>query len=237
MVCLVGLGTRVLLLSRTHFTDCPLQVRATAIGNSDLLVLDACRAYGKHIRQEKGANPADDIEARYHRWVETHPIHKVELRKLSKENVRSFRRLLIATPVKINKRGDTRQRAKDSVNRDMTALRAALNHAFADGKVTTDFAWREALRPIEKAGRRRELYLDRGQRLDLIRHARDDLAKFLHGLSLLPLRPGALAGLTVADFDSRIDVLKIGFDKHGKDRKIKLPTGTAHFFKEAVGAK
>ena len=164
-------------------------------------------------------------------------MHKVELMKLSQEQVRSFRRRLISTPVKVNKNGDARERAKDSINRDMTALRAALNHAFDDGKVTTDLAWRKALSPIEKAGKRRELYLDRGQRSDFIKHAPDDLAKFLRGLSLLPLRPGALAALLVADFESRIGVLKIGVDKHGKDRKIKLPANTAEFLKAAVKEK
>jgi integrase len=56
------------------------------------------------------------------------------------------------------------------------------------------------------------------------------VAEFLRGLSLVPLRPGALAGLTVAHFDRRLGVLTIGKDKAGRDRKIKLPEVAAEFF-------
>ena len=62
------------------------------------------------------------------------------------------------------------------------------------------------------------------QRLRFIKSAPADLAVFLLGLCQLPLRPGALAKLTAGDFDRRPNVLKIGQDKSGKDRRIKLPT-------------
>ena len=102
----------------------------------------------------------------------------------------------------------------------MTCFRAALNLAYLDGLLTTDFAWRSKLRPIQNADQRRELYLDRAQRL---KKAPDDLAAFLRGLCQLPLRPGALAKLQTGDFDRRLKVLKVGQDKSGKDRRIKLP--------------
>lgn len=47
---------------------------------------------------------------------------------------------------------------------------------------------------------------------------------------MVPLRPGALAALTAADFDKRLGVLRIGKDKANSDRKIKLPQATAEFF-------
>ncbi len=74
------------------------------------------------------------------------------------------------------------------------------------------FAWRSKLRPITNADQRRELYLDRAQRLKFIQKAPDDLAVFLRGLCQLPLRPGALAKLDAGEFDRRLKVLKIGQD-------------------------
>ena len=115
----------------------------------------------------------------------------------------------------------------------MTCFRAALNLAYLDGLLTTDFAWRSKLRPIKNADQRRELYLDRAQRLTFIEKAPTDLGAFLRGLCQLPLRPGALATLTAGDFDRRLKVLKIGQDKSGKDRRIKLPDVTAEFFETA----
>ena len=200
-------------------------------------VKGACDRYVRHIRQEKGDKPADDLAGRFRRWVEPDPIARIVLSKLTREHVKIFRKRLMEAPVTVNKDGSTRERAKDSINRDMTALRAALNYAMADGLVTTDFAWREALKPIKDAGRRRDNYLDRVQRRALVKHAPRELAEFLSGLALLPLRPGALAQLCVADFDSRLSMLRIGKDKAGKDRKIKLPPATAELFVESAAGK
>jgi integrase len=160
-------------------------------------------------------------------------IHNVELAKLTREHLDKFRRRLMAAPVKIDKAGSLRERSKDTVNRDMAALRGALNRALSDRLVTTDFAWREPLKAYKNVSKRRGLYLDREQRRSFIDHAPEDLAAFLTGLSILPLRPGALAALTVADYDCRLQVLRIGTDKSGADRKIKLPPATGRLFEQA----
>lgn len=133
------------------------------------------------------------------------------------------------------KRGGAR--SNSTLNRDMTSFRAALNLAYADGLVTSDFAWKTKLKPIKNADGRRELYLDRDQRLKLTDNAAADLALLIRGLRMLPLRPGALAASKVADFDKRQSVLKIGKDKSGKDRKIKLPEATAAFLAERAKGK
>jgi integrase len=119
----------------------------------------------------------------------------------------------------------------------MTCFRAALNLAYLDGLLTTDYAWRSKLRPIKNADQRRELYLDRAQRLKFIERSPADLAMFLRGLCQLPLRPGALAKLRASDFDKRLEVLKIGQDKNGKDRRIKLPDVTAKLLEAAAKGK
>ena len=56
-----------------------------------------------------------------------------------------------------------------------------------------------------------------------------DLALFIQALSVLPVRPGAMAQLKVADFDRRLNTLRIGKDKTGA-RTIALPPETAAFF-------
>jgi integrase len=50
-----------------------------------------------------------------------------------------------------------------------------------------------------------------------------DAATFVRGLCALPLRPGALAALTVSDFDHRRSELVVEADKAGKGRRILLP--------------
>ncbi len=119
----------------------------------------------------------------------------------------------------------------------MVPMRAALNLALSDGFVTSDHAWRKALKPTANADGRRTLYLDRDQRRALIEHLPEDAAAFVRGLCVLPLRPGALAQRTVADFDYRRGTLRIGTDKAGKGRSILLPEATAALFRQSVKGK
>ena len=85
---------------------------------------------------------------------------------------------------------------------------------------------------MKNADGRRDVYLDSDERRKLASFAPNDLATLVRGLSLVPLRPGALAALTAASYDKRLKTLTIGKDKAGKDRKITLPDITATFFAE-----
>ena len=110
-----------------------------------------------------------------------------------------------------------------SLNRDMTPLRAALNLAYKDGLVTSNFAWKNKLLPIPGADKRREIYLEQKERERLIAAADVDIRPFLRAMTYLPLRPGAIAALRVSDLDRRLGTLTIPQDKAGAGRKIPLP--------------
>jgi integrase len=133
-----------------------------------------------------------------------------------------------------SKKGDkrTRERSPATINRDMAALRAALGSRLAQGDPGTEAAWQEALRPIKNAVRRRDLYLDRTQRRKLLEHLDAEAMPFVRALCQLPLRPGAIAALSVRDFDKRTSELTIGKDKSGKARRILIPAGAAKLFED-----
>ena len=196
-------------------------------------VSDACSRYLVHLKANKTDHATNDAEARFSNYVlNNKKLAATELPKLTPAQLESWRKSLRELPTRSGgNRGG--RRSTSTLNRDMACFRAALNLAYLDGQVTTDFAWRSKLRPIKDADQRRELYLDRAQRLKFIETAPADLAAFLRGLCQLPLRPVALAKLTAGDFDRRRKVLKIGHDKSGKDRRIKLPDVTAEFFDTA----
>ena len=200
-------------------------------------VTDACSRYVRHLKATKSEDAAKDAEARFKNYVLNHQkLAATELPKLTPVQLESWRKALRDLPTRSGGRRGER-RSDSTLNRDMTCFRAALNLAYLDGLLTTDYAWRSKLRPIKNADHPRELYLDRAQRLKLIEKAPGDLAAFLRGMSQLPLRPGALAKLKAGDFDRRLKVLKIGQDKSGKDRRIKLPDVTAEFFEVAAKNK
>jgi len=205
-------------------------------------VQQACDAYVEHLRAESRAAAAADAEARFNRWVKKSKLATIDVLKLTAPALTSWRQSLAKREVVANPHADearrrTRSRSASALNRELTALRAALNHAKRSGLVTTDQAWAEALRPVSGADRSRGVYLDRLQRAALVEKARSDLGRLLRGLSLVPLRPGALAALTVDSLDKRLAMLRIGKDKAGADRRIVLPPSTLEFFVEQTKDK
>lgn len=200
-------------------------------------VKDACTTYVKQLRATKGDKAADDAQKRFDSYVLDDPkLAATELPKLTPAILEDWRETLRDRETTSGPRRG-QKRTSSTLNRDMTCFRAALNLAYKDGHVTSDFAWRGKLLPLKNADRRRELYLDRDQRRKFIENAAPDLALFLRALAMVPLRPGALASLTVADYDKRLKVLKIGKDKAGADRKLKLPDQTAALFDTATKGK
>jgi len=195
-------------------------------------VEQACRAYG-------ATRP--DAEARFRRYVYSDPVAKLKLAKVRRRNLADWRERLAQTPALVSraKVGErvTRERALATINRDMTALRAALYQVLAPGTPKTDAAWQEALEPIEGAGRQRTLYLDRSQRRALLAAMSDEARPFFSALCLLPLRPGAVANLTAGDFDRRTSELTIRLDKNGNPRRILLPGEAASLFAEQAKGK
>jgi integrase len=185
-------------------------------------VADACREYAK-------ARP--EAESRFGRYVYADPIAKVKLDKLRRRHAKEWRERLEAQPALVSRRkvgGPVhRKRAASTVNRDMAVLRAALAKVLSPGAPNSEAAWQEALKATPNANGRRTLYLDRSQRRKLLEKMSAEAAPFVRALCLLPLRPGALAGLTAGDFDRRTAELTIGKDKTGKPRRIQLPKEAA----------
>jgi len=196
-----------------------------------LTVMQACERYAKD---------RPEAHERFLRHVYGDPLAKVHLQKLNARHIKEWRKRLEGTDVVVTRstkgRKVTRKRSLASVNRDMVPLRAALNLARDDGYVLTDTAWRVALRP-SKVTTRRDLYLDKAQRLALLNALPADIAALCRGMCLLPVRPGVLAALRARDFDARTGELVIGKDKSGAGRRLMLPDETTAFFKAQTRGK
>jgi integrase len=188
-------------------------------------VADACRRFGK-------AN--GEAESRFKRYVYSDPIAKVKLAKLRRSQVASWRQRLEDTPALVSrsKEGDrvTRPRSPATLNRDMAVLRTALGAVLPLGAPNTEAAWQEPLKPVRNAVKRRTLYLNRDQRRTMLQAVENEAEPFVRALCTLPLRPGAVAALTVADFDKRTSELTVGKDKAGDGRRIVVPPFAAQLF-------
>jgi integrase len=183
-----------------------------------ITVGDACRSYAA----SKQPSELGILE----RTVFNDPIASVKLKKLRRHHLQRWRKRLEDTPALISRNKTniaTKQRSKSTVNRDMSPLRAALRMVLSEGAPNTDAAWQEALRPYRNADKRRVLFLDEADRKKLVASANQEIEAFLRGLCFLPLRAGALAALTVKDFDPKTRTLTVGRDKSGGARQIVIP--------------
>lgn len=207
--------------ARKHFTH------LKGGGSAEAITVDkACQRYVQHLRDTKRDKTADDAAARFERHVYPDRLAAIRLDKLTPRHVGDWRAALTKKPTRRPDGSDGKARTAASLNRDMTALRSALNNAMKDGAILTAFAWVEKLKPVKGATARRETYLAPEQRRALIDAASVEIAPFLTALCLLPLRPGALAALTAGDMNAKLGTLTIGKDKSGKARTIGLPPET-----------
>lgn len=201
-----------------------------------------CAAYIKHRRDEGAGRSMDDAEKFVKKWIDTQPIGRIDVRKLTAHHLRAWRLNLATTDVVANihapkEKQIRRKRTPSTLNRQQTILRAALNHALDGGIVSSDMAWRVSLKPIPNADKRRDVYLDKQQRAALLAHADTAFAPLLQCMMLLPLRPGAAAALTAGDFNTKLGTLQICTDKANAGRTIKLPPSHISFFKEVTKDK
>jgi integrase len=198
-------------------------------------VKDACVAY---LEQR----PGSIAEGVFRRHVYDDQIAKVKLDKLRRHHLKAWRKRLEQAPALVTRTSIAdlkrmKPRSQSTVNRDMVPLRAALGMVLKPGAPNTDAAWQEVLRPFKGADKRRELYIDRDERKALIDATCDEAQPFVKALCLLPLRPGAMAGLKVGDFDKRTRALTVGKDKNGNPRQLTMPQVIADFFEAQVKDK
>lgn len=186
-------------------------------------VADACREYVEDRRCEKGDVAADDAENRYRRTVFSHSIGKLKLTKVRAKHIKQWRSDL--------------GMAVASQNRNLTALKAALNYAVASKYIGTDKTteWK-SVKPHEVTTSR-DLYLDRQQRATLVEAMPDYAKPFFRALCMLPLRPGALAHALVGDLDLVQGMLTVRIDKAGAGRKVALFPGALDLLRIQASSK
>ncbi len=194
-------------------------------------VREACVQYAKSIGAE-GSPRGQRAEQDFKRLVYDDALAKVDLFRLREKHVEEWRQRMESVPARVgrSKRTKDTPRTPATINRDLVSLRAALNLAHQKGQVASDRAWKNALKPLGDADGQRMVYLTREQRQRLLEVSTADVRPFFRALALLPLRPGAVATLTVRDFDRRHSVLTIRKDKGAKQRSIKLPAGLVSLF-------
>ncbi|WP_081078290.1 tyrosine-type recombinase/integrase [Burkholderia cepacia] len=204
----------------------------------DWTVADVCRAYIKKLRADNRDKTAGDTEGRFKRRVYDKPFGAVVFAKLTTRQIEGWREAQLERadandPESVN-------RVKDSINREMKALKAALNY----GKnklnlVSSDNAWR-AVEAYRGVASQRKGWLSLEHRTALLDVMDDDLREFALGLLLTGARPGELSAARVRDFDKGTGILHFPKEatKTKKERAVPLSDDArAHFERNTKGRK
>jgi integrase len=116
---------------------------------------------------------------------------------------------------------EQRRRRKATINRVITALKAALNHAHERRRVVACDAW-SRLRKFKGVDAARLRWLTEAEAKRLMNAAPLDLRQFIQGGLLTGCRPGELSRAQSHDFDAQSETLLIPDSKTGKPRRVPL---------------
>jgi integrase len=170
--------------------------------------------------------------------------------KLTAETLRNWHRTLARAPRRIRtKRGDEQRtvdinledpeiarRRKVSANRILGLLKAALNHAFREGKAASDIEWRK-VRPFPKVNRSRASYLTLAQCKRLINSADPEFRLLARAALETGCRYGELSRLRVEDYNPDSGTLQIRLSKSGDSRHVILTEDGQAFFGQLVAGR
>ncbi|WP_321907123.1 site-specific integrase [Paraburkholderia sp. J11-2] len=199
------------------------------VSTKGVTVRQACADYAADLKVRRSVQSGKDAEGRFRRLVDNEMIGKLTLDKLRTTHVRAW----LHVQVDDAEDADELRRAKDSANRNLASLKAALNFALKNRLVMTDAGWRTVAK-FEGVGRRREAVLTADQVGKLLACLADDLRPLVEALAHAPSRPGEVANLRVRDFDPHQGTL--AFEGKTGRRVVPLSTAAVAFFtKQARG--
>ena len=213
--------------------------------NSALTVGDALDDY---LRAKATAKGIVDTKKRIEALIRRE-LGDTLLSELTADRIRRWRDELANRPARIRSKAGTEQKYKPfdpsdpeqvrrrqaSVNRTLAILKAALNHAFDEGRVESSTAW-DRVKPFSGADVARVRYLSVAEARRLINAADVDFRKLVRAALATGARYGELARLTVGDFNADSGTVHVRTTKRGKDRHVVLTDeGRALFGTLAIG--
>ncbi|MCJ2051775.1 tyrosine-type recombinase/integrase [Methylobacterium sp. J-070] len=111
----------------------------------------------------------------------------------------------------------------------LTILKAALNHAFQEGKTNSDEAWRRA-KPYREADAAKIRYLTAAECRRLLEACEGAFRDRVRGALATGCRYGEFGRIRVSDFDAQARTVMIAKSKQAKPRPIALSDEGAAFF-------
>jgi integrase len=173
----------------------------------------------------------------------------IEVARLTTARMRDWHARLATAPARLRSKHGADQRhrpapahadgeraRKATANRVLTVLKAALNHAFREGRVASDLSWRR-VSPFRGADAARLRYLSHEECKRLLNACRPDFRRLVTGALVSGCRYGELTRLQVSDFSADAGSLLIREAKSGRPRYVPLDPEARAFFATLVAGR
>jgi integrase len=178
-------------------------------------------------------------------------LGKIEISKLTAKRIRDWHegvassarfvrtRQYAATQAIIPIEGhdvDAVRRRRSTANRLLTVLKAALNHAFHDGKVSSDEAPRK-VKPFREADAAVIHYLSGAECKRLVNATQSRFRDLVRGALVTGCRYGELIRMRIADFDLSAGTVTVRLSKAGKPRHVVLASEGRALFEQLTAGR
>ena len=201
---------------------------------TDWTVKDACDSYLQALLAAHRNDAHRDAQTRVNAKIADADIARIKLNDLRQHHVQDWLNGLLKPDTEDD--NDVLRRSKDSANRDLACLKAALNSAYRAQAVLTDRAWKTVTKFPGVGRTRRDAYLTVPQRKALLNACPDDLKLLVKGALLTGFRPGELAALKVADLVKATGTIRVEDSKTGY-REVAISREAMVFFVEQAKDK
>ena len=189
-----------------------------------LTVQEAIDEYLEYLRREKSASTAYDSEKRAARYI-TPTLGARRVADLTTVQIRRWRDGLVPEGLD----DEERRRSKDSANRILTMLKAALNRLWREGRVPDDSAWRRVA-PFKGVGESRKVFFTEAEAQCLVNSCPDEALRNLVTAGLLTgARLGELTAARVTDVDLEEGIWTVRAGKTGRRDVFLSPEALSLF--------
>jgi integrase len=201
-------------------------------------------------RERRGSKGLDKDRAAARVRI-TPNLGSIELAKLNTKRLRDWHTDLGAThklvrqsglgeelkdPVPVSKGSDAIRARRATANRTLTILKAALNHAFNEGRVATDDPWRK-VKPFRETNVPVVRFLKDEECRRLVNSCEGAFRYLVQAALLTGSRYGELVRMQVSDFNQESGTLTVKESKAGKPRHIALTQEGVTLFSELTTGK
>lgn len=125
---------------------------------------------------------------------------------------------------------------RSTANRTLTVLKAGLNHAFNEGRVTSDDAWRK-VKPFREADAPVVRFLSNDECRRIINACQGEFRHMVRAALLTGGRYGELTRMRASDFNSEAGTITVRESKAGKPRHVALNDEGRALFDDLTAGK